>query len=236
MDLQDGGETSAARFTAYGEAVADAHVHADGKAPLRAYCTGLILPGERKSVEPMAARVAPGRVAAAHQSLHPFVANANWSDEAVLGGCGRSCCRRSRAGGRSAPGWRMIPASPRRGPLRPAWRANIAGHWASRTIARARCACRWPATMPACPSPFASLCRRSGPRIRSAGPRRGCQRMSPSATPPRPAGRSSKQLHVPRIIDPAAPPLRPQRHVVHSIATLPMRPARALARRRPRCP
>jgi SRSO17 transposase len=49
-----------------------------------AYCTGLILPGERKSVEPMAARVAPGRVQAAHQSLHHFVAKADWSDEAVL--------------------------------------------------------------------------------------------------------------------------------------------------------
>ena len=58
--------------------------HADRKAPLKAYCTGLLLPGERKSVEPMAARVEPGRVQAAHQSLHHFVAKAEWSDEAVL--------------------------------------------------------------------------------------------------------------------------------------------------------
>jgi SRSO17 transposase len=53
-------------------------------APLKAYCTGLLLPGERKSVEPMAARVEPGRVQAAHQSLHHFVAKADWSDEVVL--------------------------------------------------------------------------------------------------------------------------------------------------------
>lgn len=58
--------------------------HADRAVPFRSYCTGLLLPGDRKSVEPMAARVEPGRVQAAHQSLHHFVAKAEWSDEAVL--------------------------------------------------------------------------------------------------------------------------------------------------------
>ena len=43
--------------------------HADRTGPLRDYCTGLILPGERKSVEPMAAKSAPARTAAQHQSL-----------------------------------------------------------------------------------------------------------------------------------------------------------------------
>jgi hypothetical protein len=56
---------------------------------------GLILPGERKSVEPMAARVDPGRVGAAHQSLHHFVAKADWSDEAMLAACEARCCRLS---------------------------------------------------------------------------------------------------------------------------------------------
>jgi len=36
--------------------------HADRSAPLKAYCAGLLLPGERKSVEPMAARLAPDNV------------------------------------------------------------------------------------------------------------------------------------------------------------------------------
>ena len=58
--------------------------HANRAAPFRSYCTGLLLPGDRKSVEPMAARVEPGRVRAAHQSLHHFVAKADWSDDAVL--------------------------------------------------------------------------------------------------------------------------------------------------------
>src|SRR5580704_2212303 len=58
--------------------------HADRGGPLRAYCTGLMLPGERKSVEPMAARTAPARTAAQHQSLLHFIGNASWSDEDVL--------------------------------------------------------------------------------------------------------------------------------------------------------
>jgi SRSO17 transposase len=78
------GTTSESRFAAYVEALSSVLGHADRKAPLKAYCTGLLLPGERKSVEPMAARVEPGRVQAAHQSLHHFVAKADWSDAAVL--------------------------------------------------------------------------------------------------------------------------------------------------------
>jgi SRSO17 transposase len=42
------------------------------------------MPGERKSVEPMAAIVAPARVSAKHQSLLHLVGQAAWSDEAVL--------------------------------------------------------------------------------------------------------------------------------------------------------
>jgi len=45
---------------------------------------GLILPAERKSVEPIAAMTAPTRTAAQHQSLLHFVGQARWSDEAVL--------------------------------------------------------------------------------------------------------------------------------------------------------
>src|SRR5258706_7487382 len=58
---------------------------ADGAKPLRDYCLGLAVPAERKSVEPLAAMTAPTRVSAQHQALLHFVANAPWSDEAVLG-------------------------------------------------------------------------------------------------------------------------------------------------------
>jgi hypothetical protein len=49
-----------------------------------AYCTGLMLPLSRKSVEPMAARVDPLHASARHQSLHHFVAKAEWSDDEML--------------------------------------------------------------------------------------------------------------------------------------------------------
>jgi SRSO17 transposase len=72
------------RFAAYTDGLAKAAGHADRNAPLKAYCAGLLLPGERKSVEPMAARLSPDNVRRTHQSLHHLVADAPWSDEAVL--------------------------------------------------------------------------------------------------------------------------------------------------------
>src|SRR3954453_15882298 len=72
------------RFGDYVGRLGDVLGHADRRAPLRAYTTGLLLPGGRKSVEPMAARVDPARVGAAHQSLHHFVAKAAWDDAALL--------------------------------------------------------------------------------------------------------------------------------------------------------
>src|SRR5438309_8138869 len=82
MNLGSG--ASEARFAAFVEGVASVIGHADRTGPLRDYCTGLMLPGERKSVEPMAARTAPARTAAQHQSLLHFVGVATWSDEKVL--------------------------------------------------------------------------------------------------------------------------------------------------------
>src|SRR6187455_798025 len=58
--------------------------HADRQQRLVSYCTGLLLPGERKSVEPMAARLDPAQVPSLHQALHHFVATAAWSDATVL--------------------------------------------------------------------------------------------------------------------------------------------------------
>ena len=72
------------RFAAYIEGLAEAAGHADRHGPLKNYCTGLLLPGERKSVEPMAARLAADNVRRMHQSLHHVVADAPWNDEAVL--------------------------------------------------------------------------------------------------------------------------------------------------------
>src|SRR5271157_6244081 len=83
MDLPGTGD-SESRFDAYVEGLTSVIGHADQAKPLRDYCTGLMMPCERKSVEPMAAITAPGRTAAQHQSLLHFVGNAAWSDEKVL--------------------------------------------------------------------------------------------------------------------------------------------------------
>ena len=53
-----------ARLVSYLEEIAAMLGHVGRAASARAYCTGLLLPGERKSVEPMAARIAPDRVQA----------------------------------------------------------------------------------------------------------------------------------------------------------------------------
>src|SRR5271157_6079207 len=75
---------SESRFSAYVEGLASVIGHADRADPLRDYCMGLVMPGERKSVEPMAAITAPERTAAQHQSLLHFVGQGAWSDEEVL--------------------------------------------------------------------------------------------------------------------------------------------------------
>ena len=56
--------------------------HADRGQPARWYVRELLLPGARKSVEPMAARVHPKNVHSAHQAMHHLVANSEWSDQA----------------------------------------------------------------------------------------------------------------------------------------------------------
>src|SRR5215213_4394422 len=75
-------DSSEVRFAAYIAALVGVIGHADRATPLRDYCTGLLMPTARKSVEPMAAVTA--RVAAQHQSLLHFVGQAPWSETAVL--------------------------------------------------------------------------------------------------------------------------------------------------------
>ena len=73
------------QFDDYCGALVAALGHADRHQPAKLYLKGLVLPGERKSVEPMAARVCPENVRSAHQSMNHLVAAADWDDHAVLG-------------------------------------------------------------------------------------------------------------------------------------------------------
>jgi SRSO17 transposase len=84
MDHQRHNEDSEARFQCYVEALSRCLGHADRVGPFRSYCTGLLLPGDRKSVEPMAARLRPDRTSAEHQSLLHFVGQSPWDDKALL--------------------------------------------------------------------------------------------------------------------------------------------------------
>jgi len=75
---------AAGRLERYFEKLEAVIGHADRAAPLRAYVKGLLLPGERKSIEPMAAKIDPRRVQARHQSMHHFVASAPWDEREVM--------------------------------------------------------------------------------------------------------------------------------------------------------
>ena len=66
------------------DSLANAAGHEDRHLPLKSYCKGLLLEGDRKSIEPMAARLAPDSVQPMRQSLHHLVAKAPWSDETLL--------------------------------------------------------------------------------------------------------------------------------------------------------
>src|SRR3954469_17759235 len=90
-----------ARLAAYLDGIVSVLGHASREASARAYCTGLLLLGERKSIEPMAARIAPSAVQAKHQSMHHVVAKAAWDDAAVLAAVRRS----------------VLPAIERHGPI-----------------------------------------------------------------------------------------------------------------------
>ena len=72
----EGGEMELlVEFDEYLEHLCGALGHADRNAGLMDYCRGLMLPIERKSVEPLAAHTDPLHVRSKHQSLHHFVAD-----------------------------------------------------------------------------------------------------------------------------------------------------------------
>src|SRR6185295_7719333 len=78
-------DDSAERFSAYLDEIAGVMGHAARVAPMRDYCSGVLLDCERKSAEPIAAVTAPNATSAKHQSLLHFLAKGDWSDEKVLG-------------------------------------------------------------------------------------------------------------------------------------------------------
>lgn len=80
----DGSGARAERFAAYMNSIAEVLGDPRRRQPMTSYCTGLLMPADRKSVEPMAALTAPDRTAAQHQSLLHFVGKGEWSVADVL--------------------------------------------------------------------------------------------------------------------------------------------------------
>lgn len=92
------------RFLAYGNRLAAVLGNAARERGLFDYLTGLLLPGDRKSMEPMAAQLVThqAEVSRRHQAIHHFTSEAQWDDLTV----------------RSAVQGTVLPAMQQRAPIR----------------------------------------------------------------------------------------------------------------------
>ena len=110
--------------------------HADRVGPFADYRIGLLSTEGRKSVEPLAAATAPERTAAQHQSLLHFLAQAPWSDQAMLRRV-REAVLPSITGDEPIQAWIIDDTGfPKKGATRSVWRGSVAVRWASRTTAK----------------------------------------------------------------------------------------------------
>jgi hypothetical protein len=131
------------RLAACVKGLARAAGHQDSWQPLMNCCQGLLLPIERNSVEPKAARLAPDPVRRMYQSFHHIVGGAPWQDAAVLDEVRQRVLAAIRKILRWRPGWWTILASPREAVIRWRWPVRIADNWANkRTGAGSLCRTR----------------------------------------------------------------------------------------------
>jgi hypothetical protein len=180
-------KTREERFEKYLSLLSKEMDHADRIGPFRHYLAGLLLQGERKSIEPIAARIDPTRVCAKHQSLHHFIAVAAWNDRALL----RVICQYTllycfiRA--KSKAGLLTILDFPNAVSIRSASSGNTVANWARRRIARSLCLSLFRISWRLCRLLSISICRSGGPMIGRGGKRLVCRLKSsfaPSAKLP----------------------------------------------------
>ena len=138
--------------------------HADRAKPLRDYCLGLMMPCERKSVEPMAAITAPERTAAQHQSLLHFIGE-EVDGERVLAKRRDGLPEIERHGRRSMDHRRYRLS--KKGQNSVGVRENIAASLASRTT-QVAVTCRSPITMRACRWPIGCIAEGVGERSQTS--------------------------------------------------------------------
>src|SRR4051794_37467051 len=67
-------------FEEYLDALGEVMNHERRLLPLTSYCTGLLLPLDSKTMEAMAATLAPQRTLALHHRLQNFITDAPWSE------------------------------------------------------------------------------------------------------------------------------------------------------------
>ena len=133
------GERIGTCFERYTETMIQALGHADRATPARWYLRGLMLPGSRKSVELVAARVHPQDVRSAHQSMYHLVADSDWSHSALLAAVTREVVPALTASQRQRGYWMIDDTGHRKyGRHSGEWRGNTAGSWARSTTVRWR--------------------------------------------------------------------------------------------------
>jgi hypothetical protein len=177
-------DDSESRFAGYVEGLASVIGHKDREAPLRHYCTGLLMPCERKSVEPMAAITAPDRTAAQHQSLLHFIGEGKWSDAKVLAKVREMVLPQIERHG-AIVAWIIDDTGfPKQG----RHSVGVARQYCGQLGKQDNCQslpprrrgsqyrCRWPIIMQACRWPISFIYRKIGPRTGGAGARRGFRR------------------------------------------------------------
>src|SRR6516165_9814213 len=192
MDLDDATGTQE-RFRAYAADLASAVGHADRVRPFEDYCIGLLSAEGRKSVEPLAAVTAPERTAAQHQSLLHLVAQAPWSDQAVLARV-RERVLPSITRDEAVQAWIIDDTGfPKKG----SHSVGVARQYCGQVGKQDNCqvaVCRWPLTRAVCRSTTGCIYPRSGPTIRSAGRSPACLKTS--------ASRPNRRLRCNRCVRP----------------------------------
>ena len=183
-----------ARFAAYVEALGRVIGHADRQEPMRDYCLGLLMPIARKSVEPLAAVMAPATVAAKHQSLLHFVGNAPWSDAAMLAKISELVLPAIEHSG-PVEAWIIDDTGfPKKGRHSVGVTRQYCGQLGKLDNCQVAVTCRWPIIMPACRSPIGSISPRTGPRIGPGETGPVCQKQLLFRPSPRsPLGRSARR-------------------------------------------
>jgi SRSO17 transposase len=213
----------------------------------------------------MAARLEPARVQAAHQSLHHFVAKADWSDEAVLTSVrhhvvpaieqlGATCACIVDDTGFPKKGTYSVGVARQycgqlgkqdncqvvvslsvaneHASLPIAYRLYLPEAWAKDAVRRRKAGVPDDIAFQTKPAIALEQIRTA----REAGVAPGVVLADAGPPQQKTQGRSSKHLAYPQVTDPADPPIRPERHVFNSIATVSVIVARALARNLARCP